>query len=548
MSDYFLIHRALQVQRICGSEVEHGIELPGKLARDGLSSQAVAFLRCVDRIRKLPLDEKAGGGIMRMLRIGRARTDNRLTPKQRSLILDFERQLVELRLLEDPVSQKLAGGCIQAILRDRSFFYGLKPLAQHTEAFAHELLYPTWLNLYTAMRQRCDDGVPKFSEDQAQQILNCLREIEASCDASSQPVIGLLTFVANRYSTTDALKLVRRLTRLWAADAGFAPRLLTRIDMLLKRSTMAEELCEMIPAYLDVECGLQGERDDRPENVTRVPFPAMLTGRLWELLEPPGDFDEFRTLLINLGKITRRAGGIDENLGKLFLAADENVLELVDLCLPEDPSQPAFSCQVQRLIARLIELEAKANLKISPEVKCLAQRFGGRLDALAPQDLLAFVREFVENPKNRAVLLALTGDPQKRQRVAGQLLEAARRENDPGRLFYRLQAAAVVGTWQDCDGLDKIRSSIDVLQVSRRDESISDRELSELMDDLRQHLPDSLSYLESPGFAGRGKSDRIARIYLALNEALQFYAETGKVPNFGLVRAGFRVLDQLADE
>ncbi len=87
-----------------------------------------------------------------------------------------------------------------------------------------------------------------------------------------------------------------------------------------------------------------------------------------------------------------------------------------------------------------------------------------------------------------------------------------------------------------------------MIQLSRRDESISRGELQDLVNDLRENLPASLGYLESPGFAGRGKSDRLAKMYLTLNEACHHFSATGKVGNFGLVRAAYRNLDGLIED
>ncbi len=548
MSDYFLIHRALQIQRLCAPGSEHGIELPGRLSRDGLPAAAIAFLRAVDRIRKLPLDEKAPRGLMQLLRLGRTQSASRLTPKQRALILEFERQLVELRLLDDPQANKLAAACIQAILRDRAFFFGLKPLAQHTEDFAHELLYPTWLNLYTAMRLRCGAGQPKFTDEQVKEVVECLRKFESELGQAAQPLQGLLTFVANRFTAEEAVHFARRLARRGARDPASATACIARIDALLQPTPAADELKELIPGFVLVECCLQGESDERPENASRGPFPPVLEDKLQELPQSPETFPAFRQLLLTIAKIVERAGGFDEGLGKLFAAGTYEPFELLDLCLSADAGRPAFSCQVQRLIVRLLELEKPMEPQTPASVRGLAHHLGRRLDCLDPHDLGVFAAEFIEKDRNRAVLLAAAQDGAKRERVAQQLLEATRREKDSDRFFYRLQVAALLGSWQNLAGLENIGRSIKVLQLSRRDDSISLRELTELMDDLRDNLPASLGYLESPGFAGRGKPDRLARLYLSLNEACHLYSATGKAANFGLIRAGYRILDQLAEE
>ena len=85
--------------------------------------------------------------------------------------------------------------------------------------------------------------------------------------------------------------------------------------------------------------------------------------------------------------------------------------------------------------------------------------------------------------------MAIASDVEKRQQVAEKLLVAARSEADVDRFFYRLQAAAPIGTWQDFAELERIQRSIKVLQVAKRKDSISQRELQQLVDDLRLICP-----------------------------------------------------------
>jgi hypothetical protein len=199
-SDYFLIHRALQIQQLCSPEADHGIEIPGRFARDGLSTGTLDLMRCVDRIRKLRLAQQSEGGMMQLLRGGRSKTDGGLTAKQRATIDEFETGLVELRLLDDQEPSQFAARFIQAILKNRSFFFGLKPLAQHTDDFAYEFLYPTWLNLYTAMRARSSANEPKFTDEQVDKMFDYLRQIEPETRETSQALVGSLTFAANRFT------------------------------------------------------------------------------------------------------------------------------------------------------------------------------------------------------------------------------------------------------------------------------------------------------------------------------------------------------------
>ncbi len=274
---------------VSAQQGDHRIEIPGRFARDGLPPNIVALLRQVDRIRKLPLDEKSGQGVKQLLRGLRTHKSHELTPKQRDLIYSFETQLVELSLADDAAAAKLAKGFIQAILADRAYFFGLKPLPQHTDDFAYEFLYPTWLNLYTALRQR-SDGQTKFSDTQVAEMLNFLREYGGASRETQQPLVGLLTFAANRMSPDEASGLVRRLQRLCKTEPASVATHAQRIFALQDQAPSAGVLRELLVAYLLVECQLKGEAERRPENATRGPFPPSLAAKLRELQERAGRF------------------------------------------------------------------------------------------------------------------------------------------------------------------------------------------------------------------------------------------------------------------
>ena len=79
-------------------------------------------------------------------------------------------------------------------------------------------------------------------------------------------------------------------------------------------------------------------------------------------------------------------------------------------------------------------------------------------------------------------------------------------------------------------------------------QSIGRKELSDLVSDLRNHLPDSIAALARPLEAALGKSDRLARLYLTLNEEVEILRHSGKISNFGVTRASFSHLEKLADE
>ncbi len=158
-----------------------------------------------------------------------------------------------------------------------------------------------------------------------------------------------------------------------------------------------------------------------------------------------------------------RAGGFDQSFGQLFAAGENEVTELLDICLSAATGRPAFSCQAQQLVARMMQLEPAAGPWKLRHVRPFAHHLARRIDTLDPLELRAFAAEFLENSKNRHILLASAAAAEKRQRIAEKLLAAARVEADVDRFLQRLQAAAIIGPSPDEEGLEKNPS------VDRRD-------------------------------------------------------------------------------
>ena len=74
----------------------------------------------------------------------------------------------------------------------------MKPLPQHTDQFAYELLYPTWFNLYRAMRIPLPDtATPKFTDEQIAETFEFLRDFALKDPEYEATLVGCMTFVAN---------------------------------------------------------------------------------------------------------------------------------------------------------------------------------------------------------------------------------------------------------------------------------------------------------------------------------------------------------------
>ena len=120
-SDYFLVHRGLQVQRLTSQEAGNRIEIPPRSSRDGFSPAAVDLTNSLERICKLKLAKAKSGGLLDWV-TGRGRGKGRqLSAKQRELIYAFERQLVLARLGGDAAGAKFAAAVMKRCCKTTPF-------------------------------------------------------------------------------------------------------------------------------------------------------------------------------------------------------------------------------------------------------------------------------------------------------------------------------------------------------------------------------------------------------------------------------------------
>jgi hypothetical protein len=551
--DYFLVHRAIQIQRLRARESGNRIEIPGRLARDDYSPAAARLLRTIDHICKLPLVQQQPGRMRSWMKaLARRAPERLLTAKQRALIEGIERQLVVVRLSADPHDAQLAAGIMDALLRDSAFFDGLKPLPQHTKSFAHELLYPTWFNLYTAMRSKRPDGSPPpFSDEQAGRVFEFVGQYEARFPHATPALLALMTFAAIRFETDQAANYLQRLIDLCRGEEVDSDA--TRIKglrALADQTNTGLEFERVLKDFLLVESARRPvSRSRRSVSQSGRPaIPPAAAERIRQLESDPQHFQAYRTLLRDLGRVIEGARGFDPEFSSLFETGEYPFQELLDLCLPEDDRCGALPQRGQRLVSQVIETEKQQGARSLSVIRAFAHHVASRLDSLDDDSLAVFIAEFVDKDRNRKVLLAASGSLHSRQQIADQLMQVVLAATDPDRFFSFLLLAATVGTAHDQDSLARIARSIRVLNLARADESISRRELADLMEDLRSNLPQALVYLDSPAFAGRGKSERLAKLYLTLNEACHLYAATGQAGNFGLTRAAYHNLDRLVDD
>src|SRR5262245_24516890 len=224
--NFFLVERAVQVQRLRAARSGNRIEIPSRLSRLGLSPLATQLFQDVEHICQIPLSDERSKWLTWLithgnswLGLGSSEAPDQgmpalLTPNDRAVLMDFEKRLVELRLDDADKASPIADSIIRSIRADQSHFCGLKPLACYSDNFAYEFLFPSWLNLYTALVRPTAAGMPRFSPEQIRVVFDLLRQCGEEDEPASAETLGALTLIANRLPPLEAQQLMQRMLDL----------------------------------------------------------------------------------------------------------------------------------------------------------------------------------------------------------------------------------------------------------------------------------------------------------------------------------------------
>lgn len=555
--DYFLTHRVLQVQRLCSAEPEPRIDLPSRLARSVCSKQVVDLCRTIENVCRLPLGDEPERQAWGWLKIGsrlRSRREESsgdeerqsqplLTADQRELINQLETDLVRFRLSDDSQTAELAAGIMQAIWLDHEFFNGLKPLAAHTEHFAYEFLYPTWFNLYTALTT-CGKSAPGFSTEQVKTVFRFLEAHEDQGTRRDPELVGLMTLIVNRQSAEDAQPLLQRLVDLCGCpESDLSVAAVSTVRPLRDAARNVGQLLPLIKDYLLVEAGLRKQSLRSTYQLVSgglhtQPVPDVVGKALCELELNLGRDEAYQTLLRRAAQIADRVGGFDADFERLLTRNEGYVSELLALMFPTQASENPLSAACQGLVARLLagEQDHTGQFDVS-RIEAFARQIAPRMEQLDESTRGLWDAEFANPAANRRVLLDSCGEAAKRSQIAGRLLRAAKKVADSTRFFDLVELAAILDPSYDDQRLQQIRLSARVLRMAIANGYIVQSQLTALMQDLQEHLPESVDYLESPAVAGSSKSERLSKLYLTLNAERENYALTGRAGNFAITHA-----------
>jgi hypothetical protein len=358
-NDFFLIERAAQIQRLRNATSGNRINIPGRVTRMSSSAKAKRLFHTMDQIGRIPLTEKrkkwlqwlkTHGGNLIGFRRTEASSDTQneeepelLTPERRSLLNQFERQIVELKLTEGDEASDVAHEIINAIQCDHDNFSGLKPLQFHSDSFAHECLFPSWLNLYTAlMLPRSDSTEPRFSQSQIRTIFGFLHEFESGGKSPNGELVGALTLVANRHMPATALQLIQHIVNLGSLQADRASVVAaTTIERLREQSGSVESFLGTLKSLAIFEtCAIGDQIDSDHQLGVDLPryeaVPPSIISRLQTLATQEDQFAVWTELVRKIASIAEKGGIIDDEFAEFLEQKADHFGDWLALLMPTE--------------------------------------------------------------------------------------------------------------------------------------------------------------------------------------------------------------------
>jgi len=423
--DFFLVERALQLQRLRAIKSPHRIDIPGSISWLNHSSRTTRLFRSIDKICEMPLDGKPkkllgmllakGESLLRPLfhREQHEEVPTILNARNRTLLLDFEKNLVRWRLGDDPEAAKIASEIISSILHDREHFLGLKPLAFHSENIPYECLFPSWLNLYTALvLPIARSNAACYSEPQMKTVFEFLDDLEGKAATSFEELNGALTLAARRLPPPDSQRLIQRIIDLCCCrQCDFRKRCEADLSELRERAETADEYLAILQGLVVVEANLVSGVWNAPyclttETPRHKKMPAFLASRIQELRGSADSFGEWAELIKKLGRLLDSPSGIVREFYEILKSRRDRLTDWLALILNEETSQ-ILPSECQKFVAGMIRSADGKRMKLEPRTfRGFAQNVAPRLEQLDKQSTRVFYEEFIELKKKQGTAAA----------------------------------------------------------------------------------------------------------------------------------------------
>lgn len=529
-NDFFLLNRAFQVARLYGPETGKPLQRPPANTLAKLPERTQQLYALLDQICAITNGITAESSI-----------DN----QQREKLSEFERSIVRDRFHTDPAINAPAVQLIKAIFADASYFSGLKPLPQYTDKFPYELLFPSWLNLLTAiMLPRVGSTHARIDGAHQVNLFQFLGNNSVASGAQGEQLVAFLTFLASRYDGTDCRLMLQRLINLVEREGEQIVFTLRKFD---DKATDGNELKALLGNYLTVKYS----QFDWPEKFECVvsnepplfrPLPSALVEKLTEL-ETSEDFETYKDLLQNIATVVNSKSPLSIELTTAFSKHRNLIPHLSKWMQTPGAKCPVLSEAGQSLLATLaVEVAPDGSAEGLAKMDQLVSKLVYRADGISEAAFEFFRTQFVNNRENFKSLVDASTSDHKLQQLATWLLQLASKTDSNEKCINLLSCATLMD--RSATSIEA-QSSLNALQAVIDNRSIGTKELSDIVDDLQKNIAEALNTLANPMSAISGKSERLTTLYLTLNEIAQTLHHSGKVDNFSVLRAKYTRLSNL---
>ena len=531
--DFFLLNRAHQINRLYGTTSDKKIQRPAEKNLARLPERTQSLYQILDSVCEIASRESVG-------------EQATLNEAQRAIMQEFEKAIVRDRFAADEVVKESAVQVIRAIFADAAYFSGLKPLPQYTEKFPYELLFPSWLNLLSAvMLPRA--GTTNRARLEGPQQVELFRYLAACPIAKGEcgeDYVGFLTFIASRF---DAPQCEQMLQRTIDVVVKYGEPVVLTLKRLDESTTDGNVLKQRFGDYLTVKYSLEEWdtktefpiMDARPDD---RPLPAVLKSKLMEL-ESSEDYDTYCSLLHTTAAVVISNQPISIDVTVAMSKKPSHLPQLLQWIVTSSNPPKLLPEASQTLLAAAITLEEPSEDRIDiSRIDNFVKRIVTRAGGIGEGATEFFNQHFLTDADNRKAVLDACDSELKLQKMASMLLDRAGK-TDSNEKFINLLSCVTV--------LDQLPTSLEAqvslnaLQSVIDNRSIGNKELHDIIGDLQKNIGSALQALASPLSVAAEKSERLVTLYLTLNEVGQTLYHSGKVDNFSVVRAKYSRLSNL---
>lgn len=531
--DFFLLNRAHQINRLYGTTSDKKIQRPAEKNLARLPERTRSLYQLMDSICEIAGRESVG-------------EQATLSESQRAILEEFERAVVRDRFAADEVVKESAVQVIRSIFADAAYFSGLKPLPQYTEKFCYELLFPSWLNLLSAvmMPRAGTTNRARLEGPQQVELFRYLADCAVAKGKYGEDYVGFLTFIASRFDAPQCEQMLQRTVDLVTRHGDSIVRTLKRLD---ESTTDGNLLKQRFGDYLTVKYS-QDEWEGKSEFAISAdqpdtrPLPAPLKKKLEEF-ETGEDDDAFCDLLHSTAAIVISNQPISIDTTMVLSKKPTYVPKILQWIVLNSNPPKLLPEASQTLLAAAINLEEPNEDRIDvPRMENFVKHIVSRAGGIGEAATEYFNQQFLAGADNRKALLDACDSDVKLQKFAAMLLDRAGKTDSTEKFINLLSCVTVL---DQTPSSIEAQVSLNALQSVIDNRSIGNKELHDIIGDLQKNIGTALQALASPLSVAAEKSERLVTLYLTLNEVGQTLFHSGKVDNFSVVRAKYSRLSNL---